>query len=55
MLRDLVMSARRILGDVKSQRWTDERMLDIVNAGLVDMNRVSGALRAETAFELLPV
>lgn len=54
LINDIVVSARRILGDTKAFRWTDERMLDIVNAGLRDINRHAGAFRKERFFELQP-
>jgi len=54
LITDIVISARRILGDTKSQRWSNERMLDIVNGGLRDINRHTGAYRAEHFFELQP-
>ncbi len=53
-LNDLVRQARRILGDPKAYNWTDERMLDIVNAGLRDINKMIGSYRSEYIFELQP-
>lgn len=47
VIRDLATKARRILGDVNSQRWTDERLLDIINAGIKDINKFAGVYRNE--------
>ena len=53
LISDLVVKARRILGDTNKQRWSDERMLDIVNSGLRDINKFAGVYRSEHFFELL--
>lgn len=47
VIRDLATKARRILGDINSHRWTDERILDIVNAGIKDINKFAGVYRNE--------
>jgi len=52
LLRDIVLSARRILGDMEARRWSNERMLDIVNGGLKDINKFAGVYRKEHFFEL---
>jgi len=52
LINDLVISARRILGDTSGHGWTPERMLDIVNSGLRDMNKMLGSYRSEHFFEL---
>ena len=54
LVNDIVIIARRILGDVKATQWTNERMLDIVNSGLRDINRHVGVYRNEHFFELQP-
>jgi len=52
LINDLVIKARRILGDTDKQRWSDERMLDIVNGGLKDINKFAGAYRSEHFTEI---
>ena len=52
LVNDIVIKARRILGDTKATHWSNERMLDIVNSGLQDVNRHIGAYRNEHFFEL---
>ncbi len=47
LISDIATKARRILGDTDKQRWTDERLLDIVNAGLKDINKFAGVYRKE--------
>ncbi len=42
---DIMNQARERLGDIKKQRWTDNRLLDIVSQGQVDMCIASGYLR----------
>ena len=53
LISDLVTKARRILGDIEKQRWSDLRLLDIVNDGLRDINNFAGVYRNETYFELM--
>jgi len=53
LISDLVVQARRILGDIQKQRWSDERMLDIINDGLRDINKFAGVYRNEHFFELM--
>lgn len=52
LIRDLVVKARRILGDIEAQRWTNERMVDIVNAGIRDINKFAGVYRNEVFIPL---
>lgn len=52
LIKDIVISARRILGDTDKERWSDERMLDIANGGLRDINKFAGAYRSEHFAEL---
>ena len=52
IIQDLVTRSRRVLGDMDRLRWTDARMLDIVNSGLKDMNKITGAYRGEHIFEI---
>ncbi len=53
LISDIVINARRTLGDTDKQRWTNERMLDIVNSGLKDINKFAGAFRNEVVFEVM--
>lgn len=48
----LIEKARRRLGDIKSNRWTDQRLLDIVNEGQADICRNTGIYRKEAYVEL---
>lgn len=53
LISDLVLKARRILGDVEAQRWSDARMLDIINDGLKDINTFANVYRGDHFFELV--
>ena len=53
LISDIVKNARRTLNDSNSERWSDERMLDIVNSGLKDINKFAGAFRSEVIFEVM--
>ncbi len=44
---DIINQARERLGDIKKQRWTDNRLLAIVSQGQVDICVESGYLRRE--------
>ncbi len=49
---ELVLEARRVLGDTASQRWSNERMVDIANRGMRDIARHGNMYRNETMIEL---
>ena len=51
-MADLILEARRVLGDTASQAWTPERMMDIANRGMRDIARHGNMYRNETMIEL---
>jgi hypothetical protein len=50
---DIISQARERLGDVKKQRWTDNRLLSIVSQGQVDICTSTGYLRKEVILSLI--
>jgi len=52
LIEDIVSKARRVLGDVRKNRWSDVRMLDLANSGMRDINKQVGAFRDLFIFEL---
>ena len=51
-MAELVLEARRVLGDTASQAWSNERMMDIANRGMRDIARHGNMYRNETMIEL---
>ena len=45
--KSLIDIARARLGDTKKQRWTDQRLLQIVNQGQADLCKLTGIYRKE--------
>lgn len=48
----LINIARARLGDTKRQRWTDDRLLQILNEGQADICKTTGIYRKETVLPL---
>ena len=53
LITDLIIEVRRRVGDVRKTAWSDERMLDAVNAALKDIAKFTGTYRKEHFFELV--
>lgn len=49
LAKDVIKAARQILSDVSPARWTDERLLALLNDGLMDISRTT-ILFTETLF-----
>ena len=53
LITDLVLEVRRRVNDTRKTAWSDERMLDAVNAALKDIAKFTGIYRKEHFFELV--
>jgi hypothetical protein len=51
--QNIISQARQRLGDIKEQRWTNERLLSLVSQGQVDICLESGYLRNEVLIPLV--
>lgn len=52
LARDVIKAARQILSDVSPARWTDERLIALLNDGLMDISRTT-VIFTETLFVAL--
>jgi len=52
LIQELILEARRVLGDTAATGWTDGRMIDIANRGMRDIARQANMYRKEHILEL---
>jgi len=53
LAQDIISIARERLGDQRKQRWTDERLLNIVSQGQMDICEQTGYYRLENVIPLI--
>jgi len=54
LVSELIISIRYKVGDGQSKKWTDSRIIDLINEGLDDMSRKAHIKKVSTALPLVP-
>ena len=54
LISELITSVRYKVGDSQSKKWTDSRVIDLINEGLDDMSRKAHICKVSTAIPLVP-